>query len=76
MNTHVHVYMYVVSCICIYIVQCMYMYMYIIHVYTCTYAAHLGRDSVRSDGYVLLPSDLRDMERLGAQLFDAGIDPR
>jgi [phosphatase 2A protein]-leucine-carboxy methyltransferase len=36
----------------------------------------IGKDSIRSDKYLLLPGDLRDVATLGRRLFDAGVDPR
>ncbi|CAI8031987.1 Leucine carboxyl methyltransferase 1 [Geodia barretti] len=32
-------------------------------------------EAIRSDHYVLLPADLRDVKSLGKQLIDAGLDP-
>ena len=33
-------------------------------------------EAIRSDHYVLLPADLRDVKSLGKQLIDAGLDPK
>ena len=45
-------------------------------VYTLQRCFVLGEVMIRSDKYVLLPADLRDVEKLEKQLFDAGINTR